>query len=79
MKLHKISPYTKTMASLEAQTVKNPHAMWETWVKSLGWEDSPGAGHGNPFKYFHLENSMDRGAWWAVGHGVSKSQTRLSD
>ena len=26
-------------ASLVAQTVKNPPAMWETWVQSLGWED----------------------------------------
>ena len=27
------------MASLVAQTIKNPPAMWETWVQSLGWED----------------------------------------
>ena len=38
-------------ASLVARTVKNPPAMQETWVQSLGWEDSPGKGHGNPFKY----------------------------
>ena len=25
--------------SLVAQTVKNPPAMWETWIQSLGWED----------------------------------------
>ena len=49
------------MASLEVQTVKNPPAMWETWVQSLGWEDSPGGGHGNPLQYSHLENSMDTG------------------
>ena len=35
--------------------VKNP-AMWGTWVCSLGWEDSPGGGHGNPLQYFCLEN-----------------------
>ena len=29
-----------TSASLVAQLVKNPPAMWETWVQSLGWEDS---------------------------------------
>ena len=34
-------------ASLVAQTLKNPPAMWGTWVRSLGWEDSPGGGHGN--------------------------------
>ena len=33
------SPLTKTGASLVAQLVKNPPAMWETWVQSLGWED----------------------------------------
>jgi len=27
------------MASLVAQTIKNPPAVWETWVRSLGWED----------------------------------------
>ena len=31
-------------ASLVAQLVKNPHAMWKTWVQSLGWEDSPKKG-----------------------------------
>ena len=40
---------------------------------------SPGEGHGNPLQYSCLENHMDRGAWWATVHGVTKSQTRLSD
>ena len=40
---------------------------------------SPGKGNGNPFQYSGLESSMDRGAWWAIVHGVSKSWTRLSD
>ena len=40
---------------------------------------SPGEGNGNPLQYFCLGNPMDRGAWWAAVHGVSKSQTRLSD
>ena len=40
---------------------------------------SPGEGNGNPCQYSCLENSMDRGAWQAAAHGVSKSQTRLSD
>ena len=38
---------------------------------------SPGRRHGNTLQYSCLENSMDRGAWWATVHGVSKSQTRL--
>ena len=35
----------------------------------------PGGGDGNPFQYSCLENSMDRGAWWATVHGVTKCQT----
>ena len=40
---------------------------------------SPGEGNGNLLWYSCLENSMDRGAWWATVHGVAKSQTRMSD
>ena len=36
---------------------------------------SQGEGNGNPLQYSCLENSMDRGAWWATVHGVEKSQT----
>ena len=36
---------------------------------------SPGEGNGNPPQYSCLENSMDRGAWWATVHGVTNSQT----
>ena len=36
---------------------------------------SPGGGHGNPLKYSCLENSMDREAWLAVMHRITKSQT----
>ena len=39
---------------------------------------SPGGGRGNPLQYSCLENPMDRGAWWATVHRVSKSQLRLS-
>ena len=38
-----------------------------------------GEGNGNPLQYSCLENPMDRGAWWATIHGVTKSRTRLSD
>ena len=40
---------------------------------------SLGGGNGNLLQYSCLENSIDRGAWWAIVHGVAKSQTRLSD
>ena len=36
----------------------------------------PGRGHGNPLQYSCLENPMDRGAWWAPVHRVTKSQTQ---
>ena len=39
---------------------------------------SPGVGSGNPLQHSCLGNPMDRGAWWAKVHGVTKSQTRLS-
>ena len=51
------------MASLVAQTAKNLPAMWETWVLSLGWEDSLEEGMAtNPSILAWRRNSMDRGA-----------------
>ena len=38
---------------------------------------SPGGEHGNPFQHSCLENPKDRGAWWAIVHGIAKSQTWL--
>ena len=57
-----------------AQLVKNLPTMWETWVRSLGWEDALEKRTAYPLQYSDLENSMD----YTV-HGVTKSQTRLSD
>ena len=39
---------------------------------------SPGKGKDNPIQCSVLENPMDRGAWWATVHGITKSQTQLS-
>ena len=50
-------------------------AVQETQVPSLGWGRSLGEGNGNPFPYSSLENAMNRGAWWAIVHGVVKNQT----
>ena len=36
-----------------------------------------GEGNGNPLWYSCLENSMDKGAWWAIVHGLTKTQTQL--
>ena len=68
---------------LVAQMVKCLSTMRETWVPSLGSIPgsgrSAGEGNGNPLQYYCLENPMDRGAWQATVHGVTKSQTQLSD
>ena len=43
-----------------------------------GWGRFSGVGKGNPLQYSCLENSMDRGTWWATVHGAAKSWTVLS-
>ena len=50
----------------------------ETQVQPLGQEDPQGGGNGNPLQYYFLKNAMDRRAWWATVHGVTKSWTQLS-
>ena len=64
-------------ASLVVQMVKNLvfDARDPGSISELG--RSPGEGNGNPLQYSSLENSMDRGAWWATVHRVAKSQTLL--
>ena len=69
-----------TWDSQVAQWLKNLPAMQETpadigFIPGSG--RSPGGRHGKPLQYSCLENPMDRGAWWATVHSVSKCQTRL--
>ena len=56
-----------------AQAVKNLPAMWETWVQSLGWDDPLEEGMATHSSILVWTISMDRGAWWAAIHGVTKS------
>jgi len=49
----------------------NPGDMRFGSIPGLG--RSPGIGHGNPLQYSGVENPMDRGTWWATGHGVARS------
>ena len=67
-------PLQYSWASLVVQPVKNPPAMQETWVQSLGWEGPTGKGKSYPLQYSGLEYSMN-----CIGHGVTKSWTQLSN
>ena len=70
--------YGVTGNSHVAQTVKRLSAMQEPgfdpWLGKIPWRRK-----WPPTPIFLLENSMDRGAWWATVHGVAKSQTKLSN
>ena len=61
-----------------AQTVKKPPTVLEPqvhrWFGNIPWRKEC-----YPLQYSCLENPMDREAWWAIDHGVAKSQTQLSD
>ena len=49
--------------------------LFDPWVQKR----TPGKGSGNLLQYSCLGNSMNRGAWWATFHAVTKSQTQLSN
>ena len=60
--------------------VRNPYANAGN-IRDAGsipeWGRPPGGGHGNPLQYSCLENPIERGAWQATVHSVTKNQTRL--
>ena len=58
-------PLQHSWSSLVAKTVKNPLAMQETWVQSLGWEDPLKEGMATRLSILAWRIPMDRGAWWA--------------
>ena len=64
---------------LVARTVKSLPAMQETCVRSLGWEDPLEEGMATHSSILAWRIPMERGVWQATVHGVTKSQTRLSD
>ena len=64
-------PLQYSWASLVTQVIKNPPAMWEAWVRSLGWEDSPEKGKATHSRIL---------AWRIpIVYGVAESRTRLSN
>ena len=64
-----------TWASLVAQLVKNPPAMRETWVQSLGGEDPLEEGMATHSGILAWRIPMDRGAWQTTVHRVAESDT----
>ena len=52
----------------------NKRCGFDPWVGKIRWRRN-----GHPLQVFFLEKSMDRGAFWATVHGVTNSQTRLSN
>ena len=73
-------PLQYSWASLVVQMVKNPPAMRETWVRSLGWEDPLEEGMATHSSIFAWRIPMDRGAWRAAvcGHKESDMTEQLS-
>ena len=71
-------PIQCSWAFLMAQMVKNSHAMQETWVQSLSWEDPMEEGMATHSSILAWRIPMDRGSWQATVHGVTKSRTQLS-
>ena len=69
----------RTWTSLVTQTVKKStyNVGHQGSIPGLG--RLPGEGHGNSLQCSCLDNSTDRGAWWATVQGVAKSWTQLSD
>ena len=64
---------------LGGSVVKNPPVVQEAQGSIPGSGRSPGEGNGYPPQYSYLENSMDRGAWQAPVHGITKGRTQLSN
>ena len=72
-------PLQYSWAFLVTQMVKNLPAMQETWVQFLVWEDTLEESMATHSSVLAWRIPMDRGTRWATVHGVTKSQTQLSD
>ena len=65
----------RLLDTLVAQTVNNLPVMWETWVRSLGWEDPLEEGMTTHSSILACRIPMDMGAWCVTVQGVAKSKT----
>ena len=68
-------PLQYSWTFLAAQTVKNPPAVWETWVQSLGQEDPLEKGMATHSSILAWRIPVDRRIWRATVHGVAKNRT----
>ena len=71
------TPLQYSWASQVAQMVKKSPAMWETWIRSLGWEDPLEEDMTTHSSVLAWRIPMDRGAWQATVHGVANSWAQL--
>ena len=71
--------YSFSGASLVAQMVKNVPAVWETWVRSLGWEDPLEKGTATHSTILAWRNPRIEEPDRLTGHGVAKSRTQVSN
>ena len=67
-----VSLQSKGLSRVSSNTTVQKHQFFNP-------QPSLGEGNGAPLQYSCLANPLDRGAWWAAVHGVTRSQTRLSD
>ena len=68
-----------SLASLVAQSVKNPPAVQETWLRSLGREDPLEEGMATHSSILAWRIPTDRGAWHGIAHPFAESWAQLSD
>ena len=71
-------PFQYSWTSLMDNTIKNMPSMWETWAQSLGWEDPLKESLAIYSSILAWKILINRGAWWATVHGVTKSKTWLT-
>ena len=74
-----VYPLQYSWASLVAQMEKNPPALWDTWVQSLGWEDPLEEGMATHSSILEWRIPMDRGAWQTAVHGVAKTTPNINE
>ena len=72
-------PLQYSWASLVAQLTKNPSAIQETWIQSLGWEGFPVEENGYPLQYSGLEYFMDSIVHGGEGNGTALQYSCLEN